>query len=122
MKEIQDLPVSSMSAALRGHDAGGKCFGRFCRPGDNATITIRNPSFFVKDGQSTNPIYVIDDIIRTPDDFNALDAFEIDNISILKDAAAAVYGISAPMALLWCVPKEVKRCAQDQLYGFLRYC
>ncbi|MDF2190438.1 TonB-dependent receptor [Paraflavitalea sp. CAU 1676] len=93
MKEIQDLPVGSMSAALRGQMAGVNVSGGFGRPGDNATITIRNPSFFVKDGQSTNPIYVIDDIIRTPDDFNALDASEIENISVLKDAAAAVYGI-----------------------------
>lgn len=93
MKELQDIPVGNMSAALRGQMPGVNVAGGYARPGENAVITIRNPSFFVKDGQSTNPIYVIDDIIRTVDDFNALDATEIESFSVLKDAAAAIYGI-----------------------------
>lgn len=93
MKQIQDLPVGSLSAALRGQMPGVSVSGGYSRPGDNASITIRNPIFFSKDGGSTEPLYVIDDIIRTPADFNVLDASEIENISILKDAAAAIYGI-----------------------------
>lgn len=93
MKQIQDLPVGSLSAALRGQMPGVSVSGGYSRPGDNATITIRNPIFFSKDGGSTEPLYVIDDIIRTSADFNVLDASEIENISILKDAAAAIYGI-----------------------------
>jgi TonB-linked SusC/RagA family outer membrane protein len=93
MKQIQDLPVGSLSAALRGQMPGVSVSGGYSRPGDNAKITIRNPIFFSKDGGSTEPLYVIDDIIRSPADFNVLDASEIENISILKDAAAAIYGI-----------------------------
>jgi TonB-dependent SusC/RagA subfamily outer membrane receptor len=56
-------------------------------------FTIRNPVYFSKDGGSKEPLYVIDDIIRTKADFDLLDATEVENITVLKDAAAAIYGI-----------------------------
>jgi TonB-linked SusC/RagA family outer membrane protein len=93
MKKIEDLPVGTLSEALRGQIVGVGVSGGFSRPGEPATITIRNPIYFSKDGGSKEPLYVIDDIIRTKSDFDLLDATEIDNISVLKDAAAAIYGI-----------------------------
>ncbi|MBN8822679.1 MULTISPECIES: hypothetical protein [unclassified Spirosoma] len=35
------------------------------------------------------PLYVIDNVVRSGDDFNALDVSEEDQIPVLKDAAAA---------------------------------
>lgn len=93
MKQIQDLPVQSLSAALRGQMPGVSVSGGYSRPGNPATITIRNPIFLSKDGGKTTPLFVIDNIIRSQADFNVLDPLEIENISILKDAAAAIYGI-----------------------------
>jgi TonB-linked SusC/RagA family outer membrane protein len=56
------------------------------RPGSSSSIQIR--------GQ--DPLYVIDGIIKTKREFDALDANTVENISILKDAAsAAVYGARA---------------------------
>lgn len=92
-KKIEDLPVGSLSEALKGQLVGVNVSGGFARPGQPATITIRNPIFYSKDGTGKDPIYVIDDIIRTKADFDLLDATEIENISVLKDAAAAIYGI-----------------------------
>jgi TonB-linked SusC/RagA family outer membrane protein len=93
VKSIQDLPVGNLSEALKGQIVGVSVSGGFSRPGEPATITIRNPIFFSKDGGSKDPLFVIDDIIRTKSDFDLLDASEIDGISVLKDAAAAIYGI-----------------------------
>jgi TonB-linked SusC/RagA family outer membrane protein len=93
IKAIQDLPVGSLSEALKGQVVGVGVSGGYARPGEPATITIRNPYFLSKDGGSKEPLYVIDDIIRTKTDFDLLDATEVENISVLKDAAAAIYGI-----------------------------
>ncbi|WP_339741191.1 SusC/RagA family TonB-linked outer membrane protein, partial [uncultured Sunxiuqinia sp.] len=42
-----------------------------------------------------NPLIIIDGIPRTNDDFQRLDPHDIDNISVLKDASAAIYGVRA---------------------------
>ena len=93
MKTIEDLPVGSLSEALKNQIVGVNVNGGFKRPGEAASITIRNPVYYSKDGGSKDPIYVIDDIIRDKSDFDLLDASEVENISVLKDAAAAIYGI-----------------------------
>ena len=93
IKAVQDIPVGNLSEALKGQIVGVGVSGGFSRPGEPATITIRNPIFFSKDGGSKDPLFVIDDIIRSKADFDLLDATEVENISVLKDAAAAIYGI-----------------------------
>lgn len=98
--EIEDLPTSNIGAALAGRVLGVGVSGGTSRPGSTATLTIRNPnSIFGKDGGSTQPLYVIDDIVQlsgtgAPDNtlFNNLDPSEIESISFLKDGSAAVYG------------------------------
>ncbi|MES2648179.1 MAG: TonB-dependent receptor [Bacteroidota bacterium] len=93
VKDIEDLPVGSLSATLQGRMAGVAVGGGTSRPGSPASIVIRNPIILSKDGGTTGPLYVIDDVLREESDFNMLDATEVENISVLKDAAAAIYGI-----------------------------
>lgn len=92
MKNIQEIPTTNLAAALRGQLPNVSVIGGTARPGDNASIQIRNPVFFAKDGK-TDPLYIIDDIQRTLTDFNLLDQSEVESITVLKDAAAAIYGI-----------------------------
>ena len=40
------------------------------------------------------PLFVIDGIIKDEAQFNNLDVNDIENISILKDGAAAIYGVN----------------------------
>lgn len=91
-KEIEDLPVGNLGAALQGMVTGLSVSGGQGRPGEAASLSIRQPMTLSKDGGSTDPIYVIDDFIADATAFNNLDPSEVENISILKDAAAAVYG------------------------------
>lgn len=93
MRKVTDLPVGSLTEALKGQIVGVKVSGGYARPGEPATLTIRNPIYFSKDGGSKDPLFVIDDIIRTKADFDLLDPTEVESISVLKDAAAAIYGI-----------------------------
>ena len=61
MKNVTDLPVGNMSEALKGQVNGVSISGGFARPGEVATITIRNPLFYSKDGGSKDPLFIIDD-------------------------------------------------------------
>ena len=119
VKQIEDIPVGSLSAALKGQVAAVTVSGGYGRPGDNASIIIRNPQSFAKDGPQGAgfPLYVIDDIIRTPGDFNLLDASEVENISILKDAAAAIYGIQGANGVIVVTTKRGKRGETRISYG-----
>lgn len=94
VKAVADIPVGSLSAAIRGQLPGVGVSGGFSRPGQDAQITIRNPVLLSKDGGDLRPLYVIDDVVKTENDFNLLDPTEVESISVLKDAAAAVYGIN----------------------------
>jgi TonB-linked SusC/RagA family outer membrane protein len=101
--DLMDLPVSNLSEALRGQVAGLSVTGGSGRPGDAGSIQIRQSFGFSKDGNSSNPLVVIDDMVQidpatgqpTLDTFNRLDPSEIESITVLKDASAAIYGSRA---------------------------
>lgn len=99
--DLKEMPYSNMGAMLAGTVAGLNVSGGDGRPGVGATMTIRDPFSTGVSGSTTAPIYVIDGVIQidnprngipASDAFNNLDPNEIESISILKDAAAAVYG------------------------------
>jgi TonB-linked SusC/RagA family outer membrane protein len=94
--EIIDLSVTSLSAALEGLINGVSVNESSNRPGEPARIVIRNSDLAVSAPTSSSgllvPLYVIDDYIADENTFNNLDASMIENISVLKDAAAAIYG------------------------------
>ena len=103
--EIQDLSVGSLSAALGGLVNGLSSSGGFGRPGEAATLQIRQAdvaSGYAGTGGETSasPLYVIDDFVTNEEAFNNLDASEVESITILKDASAAVYGARAAQGVV----------------------
>lgn len=103
MDRIAELPVASLAEALKGQIPGLSVTGGSQRPGENATLSIRQQFGFSKDGNSTLPLIVIDDVIQldpntglpTMDQFNLLDPTEVESITVLRDASAAIYGSRA---------------------------
>ncbi|WKL46173.1 SusC/RagA family TonB-linked outer membrane protein [Flavobacterium pectinovorum] len=101
--DIQELPVSNLSDALRGLVPGMSVIDGGGRPGDQSTIEIRQTYGFSKDGSSKTPLIVIDDMIQVDpitgrasmEAFNRLDPSEIESMTVLKDASAAIYGSRA---------------------------
>lgn len=90
--DIATIPVSNISNAMAGRMAGVFSWNKSGAPGASSPITIRGKNT----PNNTNPTYVIDGVVRDKSDFDGLDPNEIDNISVLKDAAsAAVYGARA---------------------------
>lgn len=86
--ELLNAPTMSVSNLVGSRVAGIASKQTSGQPGsDNATLYLR--------GQS-GIIYVIDGVKRTSEDFNQLDPNDIDQVSILKDAASvAIYGLDA---------------------------
>ncbi|WP_281227881.1 SusC/RagA family TonB-linked outer membrane protein [Flavobacterium aquiphilum] len=101
--DLQDLPTTNLSDALKGLVPGMTVVGGSGRPGDPSSVQIRQTFYFGKDAGSSLPLVVIDDMVQidpasglpTMDTFNRLDPSEIESLSILKDASAAIYGSRA---------------------------
>lgn len=101
--EISDLSVTNLASALDGMINGVSVSESSNRPGEPAKIVIRNSDLAVNAPSGSAallvPLYVIDGIVQvdgdgnpTAESFNNLDASMVESISVLKDAAAAVYG------------------------------
>jgi len=102
--KLLDLPVSNLAESLRGQIAGLNVGGNGTRrPGETATLQIRQTFGFSKDGNTDTPLIVIDDMVQvdpqtgraTLDALNRLDPSEIESITVLKDGSAAIYGSRA---------------------------
>jgi TonB-linked SusC/RagA family outer membrane protein len=93
VSEIRSVPTGNLSNALAGRLAGVTVTsGSGGRPGNASDIVIRSRGTW----NSVAPLYVIDGIVRDKHAFDMLSANDIENFSILKDAAAAsVYGARA---------------------------
>ena len=77
---------STVSTGLAGKIPGVTFRQGDGRPGAGATIQIRNMG---------TPLYVIDGIQQDEGQFNNLAPNDIESISVLKDASAAIYGVRA---------------------------
>ena len=69
------------------------------RPGASANIQIRNMG---------NPLYVIDGIQQDAGQFNNLAPNDIESITVLKDASAAIYGVRAANGVVVVTTKKGK--------------
>jgi TonB-linked SusC/RagA family outer membrane protein len=94
-KELELMPATSLSNVIGGRVPGVNVTTVGGRPGTTSNIQIRGASVGPFAG-TTAPLYVIDNVISTKEMFDLLDVNEVEDISILKDAAAAaVYGARA---------------------------
>ncbi len=120
--DIQDISSGSLASTLSGLANGISVNGGDTRPGQNATITIRqNGELEEMGGTNLQPLYVIDGYIYPTEvkvgstytnlgaeAFNNLDPSVVESISILKDASAAVYGARAANGVILVTTKKGK--------------
>ncbi|MBD0286106.1 MAG: SusC/RagA family TonB-linked outer membrane protein, partial [Flavisolibacter sp.] len=95
--ELLKTPAVTTSGALVGKVQGITARAPDARPGAGTNIQIRNMG---------NPLYVIDGVPADAGQFNQLGVADIDNISILKDASAAVYGLRAANGVILVTTKK----------------
>jgi len=103
MKKLQDIPVPTVAEALRGQVPNLNVSGGATRPGTMPTINVRQQFNWGKDGGNEAPLIIIDDMIQLEPNgglsslerFNLLDMSEVESITVLRDASAAIYGFRA---------------------------
>jgi TonB-linked SusC/RagA family outer membrane protein len=93
-EKVENIPVANVSNALAGRMSGLYVNQVSGAPGYAASVRVRSVNTWK--GSGNDPLYVIDGIILDKRSFDMLDYSEIENISVLKDAASAsVYGARA---------------------------
>lgn len=131
MNDVQDLANGGLASSLSGLVNGLSVTGGDARPGENATMRIRDVNSLGEIGSNAqSPLYVIDGYIY-PNDvkvgstyhnlgeeaFNNLDPSEVESISVLKDASAAVYGSRAANGVILVTTKKGKMGAPSISYS-----
>lgn len=111
-EDIVRSASSTTAGALAGKVQGVSVRAKDARPGRGAAVEVRNMG---------NPLYVIDGIpyggnpgndwvqssnVSGADAFNALNLEDIESITILKDASAAVYGLRAAHGVVLVTTKK----------------
>lgn len=122
MDDIQDLSSGSLASTLGGLINGVSVDGGDSRPGEPARISIRQSDVLSDvNGGGQEPLYVIDGYVYPTEAkvgnsyvnlgseaFNNLSPSMIESISVLKDAAAAVYGARAANGVILVTTKKGK--------------
>ena len=98
--DISRSQASTSSGALVGKIPGINSRQVDGRPGASTNIQIRNMGA---------PLYVIDGIQSDAGQFNNIDFNDIETISVLKDASAAIYGVRAANGVVVVTTKKGKR-------------
>ena len=113
-KEIAANPVSDISNALAGRLPGAIIQQRSGEPGgDQASILIRGSGTLGNNA----PLVVIDGVPGR--DLNAVSPNDVESISVLKDAAAAIYGARAANGVILVTTKHGKAGAPPTInYGY----
>ncbi len=98
-EDLDRVHATTVSSALAGKLAGVSFRMPDGRPGSSATIQIRNMG---------NPLYVIDGIQKDAGQFNNISPNDIESLTILKDASAAIYGVRAANGVVVVTTKRGK--------------
>jgi TonB-dependent SusC/RagA subfamily outer membrane receptor len=98
-QELVRTPASAATSALAGRIPGITARQGDARPGAGTSIQIRNMGA---------TLYVIDGIQSEEGQFNNLGLNDIETISVLKDASAAIYGMRASNGVILVTTKRGK--------------
>lgn len=91
--DLLQSPVANISNSLVGRVTGITSTQASGEPGKNST-TLRLRGLSTINTQSQEPLIVIDGIQSTTEVLDAMDPYEVENMSVLKDASAtAIYGV-----------------------------
>jgi len=113
--ELMKSPTVNVSNALAGRLPGVVATQSSAEPGyDGASIRIRGTNTLGNSG----PLIVIDGIPARAGGFERISPADIDNISVLKDASAAIYGARAANGVILITTKRGKTGKPSLSYTF----
>jgi TonB-dependent starch-binding outer membrane protein SusC len=113
---IERQTVQRLEQSMQGQLAGVQIVNRSGRPGTNPVIRVRGSSTI----NNNDPLYVVDGI--QTDNINNINPADIENISVLKDAGATIYGAQAANGVILITTKKgtkgLPQINLDLSYGF----
>lgn len=118
----RNLPVSSVNAAtsIQGKIAGAQVVSGSGRPGSAPSILLRGATSLDAGGRSQEPLYIVDGVILGSS-MADIDGLDIENIEIVKGAAAAsLYGSRAANGVVQITTKRGRTVATDQIQYTVR--
>ena len=105
-RQIEELPINTIADAFAGQISGVISESGTGQPGSLPIIRIRG---YGSINAGSEPLFVIDGMMATATEFAMLNAKSIDNVTILKDAAAgAIYGSRAGNGVVLVTTKSGK--------------
>ena len=122
MDDIRDLADGNLASSLSGLVNGLSVSGGDAQPGNPAQMYVRGVRDLGQVGSTVQqPLFVIDGVVYNndvkvgnvttnpgADAFNNLDPNDVESISVLKDASAAVYGSRAANGVILVTTKKGK--------------
>jgi TonB-linked SusC/RagA family outer membrane protein len=118
-KEFAQVPIASFDQALQGKAPGILVQSNSGQPGSAANILIRGAGSVIG---STAPLYIVDGVEITANDFSSLNSGDFESISVLKDAiSTSQYGSRGSNGVIVITTKKGKagatRFNYDVQYG-----
>jgi TonB-linked SusC/RagA family outer membrane protein len=113
----QNMPVPTVSAggAIQGKVAGATVMSGTGRPGAAPTILLRAPTSINASGRNQEPLYIVDGVILNSSVLD-IDALDIENVEVIKGAAAAsMYGSRAQAGVVNITTRRGRTVIDDRV-------
>lgn len=102
-KTLTELPVGNAASAMVGKMSGVNISTPDGKPGSTPSVSVRTGTTW----NASPMLYIIDGAVSDATAFNNLSPNEIDNVSVLKDAAsAAIYGARSDAGVILVTTKK----------------
>lgn len=112
---FKDRGINNVSVALQGEIPGLIVTRSSTRPGsEGVSMKIRGD---ISVNGNSSPLVLIDGVAGSLDELNQLDPNDIENISVLKDASAAIYGARSASGAMLVTTKRGKKGAPKVIYS-----
>src|SRR5260221_12431197 len=117
-KDFGNVNVSNAQQLLQGKVAGVQVINSSGLPGSDVKITVRGTGTFT----NADPLYVIEGIQGNSNQFNAISPYDVESITVLKDASStAIYGANAANGVVIVTTRKAKagttRITYNAYYG-----
>ncbi len=112
---FKDRGLSNIAVSLQGEVPGLVVTRTSTRPGsEGAAMKIRGD---ISINGTSSPLVIIDGITGSLDELNQMSSNDIENVSVLKDASAAIYGARSAAGVLLVTTKRGKKGAAKITYN-----
>lgn len=111
--KIEDTPTAAFDQALQGQVPGLTVLSSTGEPSASATMTIRGTNSI---NSGTAPLYVLDGVVISASDFNAINPSDIESLSVLKDASStSIYGSRAANGVIVITSKRGRMAERPKI-------